>query len=280
MEYSFYRPDDVKTKEDLERWRRTHESKYVPACTSRTGIFESLPEDPISVIKLGFPPKLSKEEFQLRCIPADLPLVAMAEVCWFVQSTRTDYAYETNGSVDKQGVEVSAELYRKHHWSEFPEWYDLVSQVAERYNITGDCFNELRVISCHMFSRRRLGEPFKVLLSSSTEQRAIWVNVQYQLPVFSNICPFVEDVSPVKALEVGEKCCMNCKKVTTSSCANCRKVPYCSKQCQKKDYQRHKKVCQKNMQIYPLKNCMESLQNKTFKGISYEHACYLLDNSS
>lgn len=237
--------------------------QYTTSCVDRSGLFSELPTDPVSVLKEGFCPALSLDDLHTRLIPADLPLVVMTEVAWFVQLTRTDHAYETNGSVNKQGISLSETLYRDHSWYELADWYDLLTQIQVRYELNEDKFCQLRVIACHMFTRRRLGEPFKVFLCSSTENRGIYVDVTFQSKVTTNPCPFVP--KKIEALKVGEKTCLLCHKVCKTTCKRCKKVPYCSKECLKGDYKRHKRLCQKLLQVVPLKECLSKHQTRIFK---------------
>lgn len=236
---------------------------YTSPCSDRSGLFSDLPSDPISILRTGFPPSFTDEELKIRFIPADLPLVVMSEVAWFVQITRSDHAYDTYGSVNKQGISVSEDLYRAHSWSEFADWYDLLTQVRTRYILDEDQFCQLRVVACHMFTRRRLGIPFKVFLCSSTEMRGIYVDIMFQNKVTSNPCPFVP--KKVDELDVGQKTCIVCHSICTTTCKRCKKVPYCSKKCLNSDYQRHKKLCRKLLVIVPLKECAMKHQQKKFR---------------
>ncbi|KAF2702857.1 hypothetical protein K504DRAFT_452195 [Pleomassaria siparia CBS 279.74] len=48
--------------------------------------------------------------------------------------------------------------------------------------------------------------------------------------------------------------CASCQKTltltTTKPCPRCHTTPYCSRECQKKDYKTHKKECAKLAQVY------------------------------
>jgi len=236
---------------------------YTDSCIDRSGLFSDLPTDVISVLKEGFPPSLNGDEIKTRFVPADLPLVVMTEVAWFVQITRSDHAYDTHGSVNKQGLSVSEHLYRKHSWSELADGYDLLTQIQTRYTLDEDQFCQLRVVACHMFTRRRLGIPFKVFLCSSTEMRGIYVDIMFQNKVTSNPCPFLP--KKVDTLDVGQKTCLVCHTICTTTCKRCKKVPYCCKDCLKKDYKRHKKLCKKFILSVPLKECAIKHQLKQFR---------------
>ena len=42
--------------------------------------------------------------------------------------------------------------------------------------------------------------------------------------------------------------CNRCNKDTTKKCAGCKSVHYCSRECQKQDWAKHKKFCKKHKQ--------------------------------
>lgn len=268
-------PSDFETSDDFDSWMTNRTHHYTQPNANRDGLFKNLPEDPVaSVLQIVKPPTLTIEQFHLRCIVANIPFVILCEVCWFSQFTRTDYAYETNGCVNKQGVSISEALYKKYSWSEYYEWYDFLKQVSNRYNLSEDQFTELRVVSLHIFTRRRLGEHFKVLLCSSSERRAAWVDARYQAPILTHL-PFIFKYNEctIQELGVGEKICKMCTKICKTTCAKCRKVPYCSKICQKNDHKRHKKLCGQVANIKELSKCIEEHAQKKFNVPSYHLAC-------
>ena len=220
---------------------------FIPACKKRDGIFELIPTDVIQVLRLG---SLRSSKDAIReigdklIVPTAVGLAVVTEMAWFAQHTRTVDAYDTHGSVDKYGIEVSAENFRKHCWTETSYWINVLLQIGERYSLSQDDVEELRVASCQLFGRRRLGQrqtPFPVVLASSLEMRAIWIDIAYQKPTFSNISPFAPDAD--QTLNPKQIVCLSCKKVCRHKCSKCKLVAYCNKECQKKDFKKHKKVC-------------------------------------
>ena len=236
--------------------------QYTTSCVDRSGLFSELPTDPVSVLKEGFLSCVKSRRSSHATIPADLPLVVMTEVAWFVQLTRTDHAYETNGSVNKQGISLSETLYRDHSWYELADWYDLLTQIQVRYELNEDKFCQLRVIACHMFTRRRLGEPFKVFLCSSTENRGIYVDVTFQSKVTTNPCPFVP--KKIEALKVGEKTCLLCHKVCKTTCKGC-KSSVLRQRMPKGRLQKTQTAVPKLLAVVPLKECLSKHQTRIFK---------------
>ena len=231
-------------------------STYTSACERREGIFESMPTDVIQVLKLGvLPTNIADvlEHGEKLIVPTSLGLAVVAEMAWFAQHTRTVDAYDTNGSVDKHGIEICAESYRRSCWNEKLHWLQVLSEIGKRYKLSPELVNELRVASCNLFSRRRLGKrgyAFPVILACSIEKRAIWIDIAYQGAVFSNICPFV--TNDVIKLDSKQRVCFTCKKVCKNKCGKCKITPYCNKECQKKDYEEHKKVCTAARQVEAL----------------------------
>lgn len=221
---------------------------FTPPCEKRDGIFELMPTDVVGVLKRGMlttSKDALKEIGDKLIVPTSIGLVVVAEVAWFVQHTRTNDAYNTNGSVDKHGIEICIESYRKYCWTETIHWFHILSQIGERYSLSQESMEDLRMASCNLFGRRRLGQhetPFPVVLSSSLEKRAIWIDVAYQKPTFSNIAPFVA-YDAMQTLKPCQLVCFSCKKVCKHKCSKCRVTPYCSRACQKTDYKAHKKLC-------------------------------------
>jgi hypothetical protein len=220
----------------------------VSACENREGTFELLPIDVIQVLRLGI---LATNLDEVRkngnkvVVPTSIGLVVAAEMAWFAQHTRTIDAYDTFGAVDKYGIEVSAENYRKYTWVETSHWFHILSQIGERYTLSQAAFEILRTSACYLFARRRLGkigQPFYVVLASSEEKRAIWMDIAYQTPTFSNVSPFVAH-DDKKLLAAKTVVCFSCKKVCSRKCSKCKITPYCNRECQKKDYKDHKKTC-------------------------------------
>ena len=225
----------------------------VPAHEGRDGIFVPMPVDVLHVLRLGCLvatnySDLSEEVGSRRIVPGDLGLVVMLEMAWFAQHTRTVDAYETHGSVDRDGIEVSAELYRAHTWEESEHWFNVLSLISERYKLAPAGFEELRIAACVLLAKRRLGtrvQPYYVVLASCDERRAVWIDISYQEPVFTNFAPFA-CFDRHRPLQGNQQVCFTCKKVCSGSkrkCGNCKLTPYCSRACAKVDYQAHKKVC-------------------------------------
>jgi len=244
-------------------------STRVPAHEERDGIFGPMPVDVIHVLQLGCLvatnySDLSQEVGHRRIVPGDLGLVVMAEMAWFAQHTRTVDAYETYGSVDRDGIEVSAELYSAHTWEESAHWFNVLSLISERYKLKPACFEELRIAACLLLAKRRLGarmQPYYVVLASCDERRAVWIDISYQEPVFTNFAPFAR-IDRNRPLDGNQQICFTCKKVCPDSkrkCGNCKLTPYCSRACAKVDFQAHKKVCVALKETPQRSTCLASL---------------------
>jgi hypothetical protein len=243
MEINWYDPDEVvPTVPPRDR-----------ACAERDGLFAPMPVDLVQVLRLGCLAganlsDLSQEEGWRRIVPAGLGLVVMAEMAWFAQHTRTVDAYKTYGSVDKDGIEVSGELYRAHTWDESSHWFNILSLISERYKLAPASFEELRIAACVLLAKRRLGtcaQPYYIVIASCVEKRAIWLDISYQEPVVTNLAPFAL-FDRHRPLQGNQQVCFTCKQVCPCSkrkCGKCKITPYCSKACLKSDFQAHKKVC-------------------------------------
>jgi len=44
----------------------------------------------------------------------------------------------------------------------------------------------------------------------------------------------------------GDSVCNRCLKVAAKKCANCETVRYCSRECQRRDWKEHKRICESN----------------------------------
>lgn len=243
------------------KWHTGSQPDYIQPCMSRDGIFEKLPTDVIQVMRLGILPKPIglntniPNEMDLLIVPTELGLVVATEMAWFAQHTRTNDAYETHGSVDKYGILISNEKFRKNSWAETSHWYHILIEIGKRYNLSSDDMDKLRITACYLFSRRRLGKrklPFCVVIASCLEKRAIWIDISYQQPTVTNITPFV--YHDAVHLVHKQLVCTLCKKVCTKKCKKCNITPYCNRECQKKDFKSHKKVCLQNTQVVSLKD--------------------------
>lgn len=243
------------------KWHSGPQPDYIKPCMSRDGIFEQLPADVIQVMRLGvFPEPIElntdiPNEMDLLIVPTELGLVVATEMAWFAQHTRTNDAYETHGSVDKYGILISNEKFRDHTWAEKSHWYHILVEIGRRYNLSSDDMDKLRITACYLFSRRRLGKKkksFCVVIASCLEKRAIWIDISYQQPTVTNIIPFVSQQAVI--LTYKQLVCTVCKKVCDKKCKRCNITPYCNRECQKKDYKSHKKVCLQNTQVVPLRD--------------------------
>merc|ERR1712098_706591 len=89
-----------------------------------------------------------------------------------------------------------------------------------------------------------------------SEQRDFFLNLVFQLPENiktiaerpTHMSPWQWKIWPVGGRVTALVCCANCKKEETSEkefpkCSRCSFVHYCSKACQKADWQSHKQIC-------------------------------------
>lgn len=252
------------------KWHTDSQPVYIQPCMSRDGIFEQLPTDVIQVLRLGILPESfdpNEKGADLLIVPTQLGLVVATEMAWFAQHTRTNDAYETYGSVNKYGLLISEEKYRQNTWTETSHWYHILVEIGRRYNLSSDDMDSLRTTACYLFSRRRLGEkkkPFCIVMASSVEKRGIWIDISYQKPNMTNTLPFADHSLFVSHIATKHLVCLLCKKLCDKKCKKCNITPYCSRECQKRDYKAHKTICLQNIQATPLKEVFKSKMGERY----------------
>ena len=183
------------------------------------------------------PLEWAMEPHDTRLIKVGLKMDAMAELVLGMRSRHARHAYVTSG-LDKHGMLVDEDQFRRTAWSARPEWKSVLKRISEEHGENDDLVD---LFAQSLFVKRARGFN-KVLVWSNADNLGIWTDVRASA---GEMRPFPGACDP-EALDRGFGVCAHCQTgPVRQRCGTCRAVFYCDHSCQLADWKRHKKICNK-----------------------------------
>jgi len=146
---------------------------------------------------------------------------------WVLRAAEQDYAY---AMVDLAMRYASGEGVNKN-LDESNKWIRKAAQLDSKLIPLLQCWN---IITAHDYTKF-LQSP--VLRRAATFGAELYVEADRSISMCIN--------SPIENWTQQRQACAMCGQHTKSVCGRCHQIRYCSRECQKKDWSGHSRICQK-----------------------------------